>query len=563
MTQRSNEAALKILEHQYDSFINLQDSWDFFRGLAEYTKTIEQLVQTKPLIEAMEQQREIARKLWEQMNTQSFKELQTSAEQMSQIAQVVATQYEPIAKSMQEIADLVNGAVISSDVLQSLNRDIFGLARSLRDSGFADAIKAFENPHPLRPNIYGNYTFSPTLEKLPEEEKRITRLAQVEPWGAWEQLPTVKGVVFEPETVDTLLAQEMEAIREDKVSDDDVVFFRKSEFRKFANRVHTYLLTELRKAENAPAEGNVGRKLAFDDANGLLEDVQDKNVAVSNLLRKAKVIAHKLDGKEFLQWIDAELNGYDNETVPDYRMVRGQVKALNPYRGWVPVIFGDAEAEKTVSTGGAGPSVSEIEELLNNDSPTYEMPYPDSVAAQMLSDAPIRTKAVLVIGRGSLVGILNAVRNRLFDWVLSLEKENPEHIAIGKPKSLKHEKDVVDEKMRPRMVEKSNKLEFDDATSTLFFADVEIVISKQAESDAHELLRTVFKDRAKTWNADEVLEDWQFALGNSRERVPKNKVYQAGKAVNRIVAQDTTIKDFLTVSTKAVSITKKYLTESL
>jgi hypothetical protein len=102
-----------------------------------------------------------------------------------------------------------------------------------------------------------------------------------------------------------------------------------------------------------------------------------------------------------------------------------------------------------------------------------------------------------------------------------------------------------------------DKLEFDDRTSTLFFADAEILISKQAENDPHELLRTIFKDRSKVWNTDEVLEDWKFCM--EKDRIPKNKVYQAGKAVNRIVSQDTIIKDFLDVSTKSVSIKKKYL----
>ncbi len=101
------------------------------------------------------------------------------------------------------------------------------------------------------------------------------------------------------------------------------------------------------------------------------------------------------------------------------------------------------------------------------------------------------------------------------------------------------------------------RLDFDSTQSKLFFADTEITISKQAESDAHELLRTMFTDRSKLWDNDEILEDWKVSY--DKRRVAKNKVYQAGKAVNRIVAQDTKIKDFLTITTKNVAIHKKYL----
>ena len=100
------------------------------------------------------------------------------------------------------------------------------------------------------------------------------------------------------------------------------------------------------------------------------------------------------------------------------------------------------------------------------------------------------------------------------------------------------------------------KLDFDPKTSTLYFAGEVIIISKRAENDAHELLKTVFKDRSKIWNSDEVLDDWKF---DTEGKTPKKKVYHAGKAVNRIVAQDTKIKDFLDVTTKTVAINRKYL----
>lgn len=103
---------------------------------------------------------------------------------------------------------------------------------------------------------------------------------------------------------------------------------------------------------------------------------------------------------------------------------------------------------------------------------------------------------------------------------------------------------------------KSHILDFDDTKSVLYFADREITISKRAENDAHTLLRTIFKNRNKVWNSDEVLDDWQF---DTAEETPTKKVYHAGKAVNRIIAQETTIKDFLDVSTKTVAINRKYL----
>src|SRR3989338_4831810 len=105
MTEKSNEKALKIIEQQFSGFINLQDGWDFFRGLAEYTKTIQEMAQTKQTIDTLERQREMARKTYEMMSTEAMKELTKSAKKITYIAQNVLKQYEPLIKQTQERAE--------------------------------------------------------------------------------------------------------------------------------------------------------------------------------------------------------------------------------------------------------------------------------------------------------------------------------------------------------------------------------------------------------------------------------------------------------------------------
>ena len=102
----------------------------------------------------------------------------------------------------------------------------------------------------------------------------------------------------------------------------------------------------------------------------------------------------------------------------------------------------------------------------------------------------------------------------------------------------------------------SKPLSFNEATRKLTFMNEEILIAKKEESDPHKLIRTLFKDINKVWASDEILEDWGYSFG---EDIKKNKAYQAGKAVNRTIAQETKIKDFLDVSTKSISINIKYL----
>lgn len=52
---------------------------------------------------------------------------------------------------------------------------------------------------------------------------------------------------------------------------------------------------------------------------------------IVSVLRKAHLIAAKLGLTDFDKWILCELNGYqNNDKVPDYRKIRGVLKAFNP-----------------------------------------------------------------------------------------------------------------------------------------------------------------------------------------------------------------------------------------
>lgn len=58
----------------------------------------------------------------------------------------------------------------------------------------------------------------------------------------------------------------------------------------------------------------------------LQREALDSNVPVTDLLRKALVVARKLGIKEFQEWIELELDGYKKGGgIPDYPVVKGTV----------------------------------------------------------------------------------------------------------------------------------------------------------------------------------------------------------------------------------------------
>lgn len=100
-----------------------------------------------------------------------------------------------------------------------------------------------------------------------------------------------------------------------------------------------------------------------------------------------------------------------------------------------------------------------------------------------------------------------------------------------------------------------NNLDFDNEKSILFFNNKEVTISKTRNSNGHYLLKTIFKDKNKVWEFDEISEDWS----DEYKKDDWARYYNAGYAVNVKVAKETTIKDFLDITSKTVGINKKYL----
>lgn len=158
----------------------------------------------------------------------------------------------------------------------------------------------------------------------------------------------------------------------------------------------------------------------------LQRGVLDRGVRVSDLLRRALVITRKLKLNEFESWVDKELNGYSgqaNET-PEYRRLRGEPRAWNPYHGWQAITFGSGSSEmgEIISMRPAGQRVAELEELIEGDD-NLMMPYSYEHQAIIGQAIGFQTQVALFMPKTHLVGILDAVRNILLNWSLKLEEE--------------------------------------------------------------------------------------------------------------------------------------------
>ena len=180
----------------------------------------------------------------------------------------------------------------------------------------------------------------------------------------------------------------------------------------------------------------------------LQKSALDDSVTTINLLRKALVVAKKLKISKFEKWINNELNGYeDNNNIPKYRQVYGQLRALNPYRGWIPTSFGEnSEMEDMASKKNVGDSISKIEYLLKTEGNTLCMSFPSEVESMLAKMFQFETKYQLFIDKSKFNRILESVRTIILNWALELECDGilgEEMIFNSEEKEIANEKNYT------------------------------------------------------------------------------------------------------------------------
>lgn len=158
----------------------------------------------------------------------------------------------------------------------------------------------------------------------------------------------------------------------------------------------------------------------------LQQEILKPDCDILNALRKAHIIAIKLKLTEFDAWIQGELNGYETnqDLIPDYRKISGQLKAWNPYHGWIPVIMQDSRLEEVLCHRKMEDSIGDIIELYSKSKGNIILTFSADVAAKLdsWSNAPFNTNYSLHVSNHHLKSIVDKVINCLMEWTLKLEE---------------------------------------------------------------------------------------------------------------------------------------------
>jgi hypothetical protein len=171
------------------------------------------------------------------------------------------------------------------------------------------------------------------------------------------------------------------------------------------------------------------------------DDLIDPHQRLADILRKAKVLAYRLDIPEFKQWVDHELDGYagTNVELPDYRNFPAH--NYGTFSGFggslidnqpIPIFTLPDWAHQYVEKIELRQGVAAMEDLGPGarENP-IKLPWPPELIALMGEPGRIVSGYALssawqLLTKNQIDGILDTVRNRLLTFMLELEDQFPD-----------------------------------------------------------------------------------------------------------------------------------------
>ncbi len=154
----------------------------------------------------------------------------------------------------------------------------------------------------------------------------------------------------------------------------------------------------------------------------LVNMASDPAVPTDDLMRRALVVAKRLNVGELVEWIDAELNGYKvDQEIPEYRTVRGLLRATDLFSGRsIPLEVNSAKLARTLSTMPLRQSVTELEHLAASPSGVkinYGHEWHQALTEHVGNDL----SPYVSVSSAQLRAVISSTRNRILDWALDLE----------------------------------------------------------------------------------------------------------------------------------------------
>ena len=135
----------------------------------------------------------------------------------------------------------------------------------------------------------------------------------------------------------------------------------------------------------------------------------DRSNDLTDLLRKALLVATKLRTDDFRQWITNELHGYGDSKVPAYRTAQADLRAKNPYHGLIPFVIQDQRLADLILNVELRESIGNYVHLLDSSHGMLVVQLSQAELSLLMSGQRFPLEPVRIIGRNKLASVIDTV----------------------------------------------------------------------------------------------------------------------------------------------------------
>ncbi len=184
----------------------------------------------------------------------------------------------------------------------------------------------------------------------------------------------------------------------------------------------------------------------------LFDEIQSdivSDASLTTILRKAKILAYRINNPEFKSWVDAELSGYRTELpLPSYRKLNTHSKGTLSNLAYtyknvsLSLIMLPDEIRDRIQIQEMREGIKELESLVQASSSEkgrylLSIPWKGELIALYNSRTAAHREGYYLQDAHSLINtsaveqILDSVRNRLLGFILELAERYPEQAKAG------------------------------------------------------------------------------------------------------------------------------------
>ena len=143
----------------------------------------------------------------------------------------------------------------------------------------------------------------------------------------------------------------------------------------------------------------------------------DDGVTAEKLVRAALVVARGLSDQGMVDWCTAELEGYDDVEIPEYRIVPVVLTATDRLGRHIPAVWNQPDPPRGLLDCSVHQPLGEVQRLAGTGASGKIMVRFPPEGAEKLRELFVGSVDVFqVIHRESMAAILIAVRQRVFTW---------------------------------------------------------------------------------------------------------------------------------------------------